>query len=144
MRYLSLEVKQATIKAIQMIVSFFDLIVKNRLQQMYKIMHRYIMFWRGNCEKYQSRDRKISQAASRGKFGLKTGIFRKYSSKTRYICLITPIRFWLNLSVQKRKIVVVTAGFIHVLINALVLYFCSVMVSMCKIMVIPSLSRTFV
>ena len=60
------------------------------------------MFGRGICEKYQSRDekfpepngegnlvrkipverRKISRAERRGKFSLKTGIFRKYPSQT--------------------------------------------------------------
>jgi hypothetical protein len=34
--------------------------------------------------------RKIFQAEWRGKFSLKTGIFRKYPSHTWYICLITP------------------------------------------------------
>ena len=40
---------------------------------MYYLIYRYIMFGRGICEKYQSRDEK---------FSLKTGIFRKYPSKT--------------------------------------------------------------
>jgi hypothetical protein len=37
------------------------------------ILNRYIMFGRGICEKYQSRDEK---------FILKIGIFRKYPSQT--------------------------------------------------------------
>jgi len=53
-----------------------------------RLLYRYIMFGRGICEKYQSRDeRKISRAGRRGKFSLKIGIFRKYPSQTWYICL---------------------------------------------------------
>ena len=46
--------------------------------------------WEGYLRKIPVERRKISRAKWRGKFSLKTGIFRKYPSRTWYICLITP------------------------------------------------------
>ena len=55
------------------------------------------MLRKGIYEKYHSTECSISRAVRRGKFILKTGIFRKYPSRTCYICLITP-----NVNFQKR------------------------------------------
>jgi hypothetical protein len=46
--------------------------------------------WEGYLRKIPVERRTISRAEWRGKFSLKTGIFRKYPSQTWYICLITP------------------------------------------------------
>ena len=46
--------------------------------------------WEGYFRKIPVERRTISRAERRGKFSLKTGIFRKYPSQTWYICLITP------------------------------------------------------
>ena len=46
--------------------------------------------WQGYLRKIPVERRTISRAEWRGKFSVKTGIFRKYPSQTWYICLITP------------------------------------------------------
>ena len=57
------------------------------------IIYRYIMFGRGICEKYQSRDEKFPEPNGEGNlvsrlvlareiFCLSTGIFHKYPSQT--------------------------------------------------------------
>jgi hypothetical protein len=46
--------------------------------------------WEGYLRKIPVERRTIFRTEWRGKFSLKTGIFRKYPSQTWYICLITP------------------------------------------------------
>ena len=54
----------------------------DEIHQKSVILNRYIMLGRGICKKYQLRDEKFPRAERRGKFSLKTGIFRKYPSQT--------------------------------------------------------------
>jgi hypothetical protein len=60
--------------------------LRNKLKCYIQIYH----VWEGYLRKIPVERRKISRAEWRGKFSLKTGIFRKYPSQTWYICLITP------------------------------------------------------
>ena len=57
---------------------------KNLCQIQYKNGHNEQIYhaWEGYLRKIPVERRKISRAERQGKFGLKTGIFRKYPSKT--------------------------------------------------------------
>jgi hypothetical protein len=56
----------------------------------YDILNRYIMFGRGICEKYQSRNEKLPEPKGEGNLVSILVFFCKYPSQTLYICIITP------------------------------------------------------
>ena len=62
-----------------------DTFIVNFVYHIIQIYH----VWEGYLRKIPVERRKVSRAEWRGKFSLKTGIFRKYPSQTWYICLIT-------------------------------------------------------